>query len=903
MDFKNIETKFRPIPFWSWNDELNIDETKRQVRLMNEQGIGGVFMHARGGLKTPYMGDEWFKNVEACIKECEKTDMLPWAYDENGWPSGFSDGKVNGMGAKYQQKYLRIEKGEKQTDCTICNVSGYHLYYELNPFYVDVLDENVVAEFIKLSYEPYYEKYKNDIKGFFTDEPQISRNGIPWSLTLPEEYKKVYNEEIYDVLPQLFFPIGNYKESRIKFWKLITDLFSKNYMKQIYDWCLAHNLEYTGHLVLEESLEEQLTTNGACMPHYEYFTIPGMDWLGRDIKECLTHRQVSSVAQQLSKKQVLAEDFALCGHNVSFEELRRIYEWQMVRGINLLCQHLEGYSLRGIRKRDFPPAMFYQQPWWDEYKLFNDGMSRIGMLLTEGEVSCDVLLIHPQTTAWTLFDNDKNEGLDELNQQFLDVIKALEEKHIEFHLGDETIIQRHGSVEGNSLFVGNTKYSKVVVLPDTVLFENTKKLLDEYKLNGGLIVTIDDIEKNDIIDNKNITYTKRKYNEFTLHYFVNSTNVKQKAYIKRGSKYLDIITGDLHNFNGDYEFHPYESLVVIDDFTDRKKENDIVTSELSLDGEWNITNQTPNVLTLDFCKYSFDGVIQEENGYVLNIQQKACDLKRPVKIKQEYIVNSEYIPSELYLVIETPEIFQIKVNGISVEKTDCGYFVDNAFRKIDISKQFKCGENLIEIICEFSQLDTVYENIEKSKIFESEKNKLTYDMEIEPIYLVGDFSVKTQEAFEKLDKNAVRVKGNFYIDKPAKCICLNNIEQQGYPFFAGKITVEKSVNVNDLNKKIVFNKKGVNAIGVKVNEKAVGTVIWNPTEIDVSKFLKIGKNKISLTIVNNLRNMMGPHHVDEGESLAVTPATFFKEKILWDWELVPSGWNDDYCFVETGVIE
>ena len=88
-----------------------------------------------------------------------------------------------------------------------------------------------------------------------------------------------------------------------------------------------------------------------------------------------------------------------------------------------------------------------------------------------------------------------------------------------------------------------------------------------------------------------------------------------------------------------------------------------------------------------------------------------------------------------------------------------------------------------------------------------------------------------------------------------------------------------------------------------MNEKAVGTVIWNPTEIDVSKFLKIGKNKISLTIVNNLRNMMGPHHVDEGESLAVTPATFFKEKILWDWELVPSGWNDDYCFVETGVIE
>lgn len=899
MNFKSVPNKYRPIPFWSWNEKLNTEETKKQISMMHDAGLGGFFMHARGGLQTDYMGDDWFSNVDASVEAAKKLSMDAWAYDENGWPSGFADGKVNGLGEKYQQKYLRIENGERQTDYTICNVAGYHLYYEVNPFYVDVLDENVVAEFIKLSYEPYYEKYKNDIKGFFTDEPQISRNGIPWSLTLPVEYKKAYDEEIYGILPQLFFPIGNYKKSRIKFWKLITDLFSKNYMKQIYDWCTAHNLEFTGHLVLEESLEEQLTTNGACMPHYEYFTIPGMDWLGRDIKECLTHRQVTSVAQQLGKKQVLAESFALCGHNVSFEELRRIYEWQMVRGVNLLCQHLEGYSLRGIRKRDFPPAMFYQQPWWDEYRLFNDGMSRIGMLLTEGEISCDVLLIHPQTTAWSLFDNDKNEGLSELNQQFLDVIKALEEKHTEFHLGDETIIERHGSVNGNSLMIGNTKYSKVIILPDTVLLEDTKKLLDEYNLNGGIIVSVDDIEQNDITDNKCLTYTKRTFDNFTLHYFVNSTNVKQKAYIKSGSKCLN---GDLHDFNGDYEFYPYESLVVIDDFTDRKKENNIITSELCLDGEWNIINQTPNVLTLDFCKYSFDGVIQEENGYVLNIQQKACDLKRPVKIKQEYIVNAKYKPKELYLVIETPEIFQIKVNGIPVEKIDCGYFMDNAFRKIDISKQFKCGENLIEILCDFSQSDTVYENIEKSKVFESEKNKLTYDMEIEPIYLIGDFSVKTQEYFEQLDKNAVRVKGNFYIDKPLETIFLNNIEKQGYPFFAGKITVEKNIYVDDINKRIVFNKKGVNAIIVNVNENPVGTVMWNTNELNISKFLKVGENKIKLTIVNNLRNMMGPHHVDEGESLAVTPATFFKEKVLWDWELVPSKWNDCYCFVETGIV-
>lgn len=63
---------------------------------------------------------------------------------------------------------------------------------------------------------------------------------------------------------------------------MVTDLFSFAYMKQIYDWCEQHNLKLTGHLLREENMMIQLPVNGACMPHYECFHIPGMDWLGRD---------------------------------------------------------------------------------------------------------------------------------------------------------------------------------------------------------------------------------------------------------------------------------------------------------------------------------------------------------------------------------------------------------------------------------------------------------------------------------------------------------------------------------------------------------------------------------------------------------------------------------------------
>ena len=56
--------KYRPIPFWSWNENLHTDETAWQIEQMEQAGIGGYFMHARGGLQTEYMGEEWMDNIK-----------------------------------------------------------------------------------------------------------------------------------------------------------------------------------------------------------------------------------------------------------------------------------------------------------------------------------------------------------------------------------------------------------------------------------------------------------------------------------------------------------------------------------------------------------------------------------------------------------------------------------------------------------------------------------------------------------------------------------------------------------------------------------------------------------------------------------------------------------------------
>ena len=399
-----------PIPFWSWNDKLDKDLMKWQVEEMSKAGVRGYFMHARGGLKTEYLSEEWMECIETGIEEGSKNNLEAWAYDEEGWPSGFGGGLVTALDKSFHAMWLRLDKLTAEMDLTGFvgayskeNDSFKHVHllpddlkektdgeiyvvrYFSNPYYIDVMNPAAVKAFLECTHEKYYEKFGKDfgkvLKGFFTDEPRLFWNkegDIPWSTTLQGNFKEKYGYELKDSLPMLFLDITGCEKVRYDFWNLVSESFVKAFMKQIYDWCNEHNCELTGHVMMEESVFSQMTGTSGVMPFYEYMHIPGMDSLRRMIASPIMPKQVGSVASQLGKKNTITESFALCGWNVHFEELKWIAEWQFVNGINLLCQHLEGYSLRGLRKRDYPPSMFYQQPWWKDYSEFNSFLGRIG---------------------------------------------------------------------------------------------------------------------------------------------------------------------------------------------------------------------------------------------------------------------------------------------------------------------------------------------------------------------------------------------------------------------------------------------------------------------------------------------------------------------------------------------
>jgi hypothetical protein len=791
-------------------------------------------------------------------------------------------------------------------------------------------------------------------------------------LTMPDQYRSAYDEELLPLLPQLFMETGDYKKTRYRFWHLVQELFVTNFTQQIYDWCTEHGISLTGHMVLEETLLSQLTSNAAIMPHFEFFHMPGMDWLGRHINPPTTPLQVASVCHQLGKKQILSETFALTGWNVSFEELKWIYEWQMVRGITQLCQHLEGYSLRGIRKRDYPPSLFIQQPWWDEYRVFNDTVSRIGMLLAEGEVDYDVLLVHPQSSAWLHFNNEDDGNIEDLNRQFMEVINALEQAHVLFHLGDERIMKRHGQVKGSTLVVGQQTYKAVIVPPVDTLSSSTVVLLKAYADNGGLLIWIgqkpalvDGADDPAIVDLTRkgvyavspenalgqlpkgaldvsvtgpdgkelgaITVARRHLSSDLVggacrfYYFVNSDNQNTfEATLRIPAAAVwafDPMDGSIRNISQrveegavvvEHTFVPMGSLALFaaDDLKALEAEGDMTDlsdfTPLEAErfvGDWKITSVEPNALTLDYCDFWFDGELQATREHVSVIQARACRLERPVHIAMKFDIQvaEDFTPEgEMYLVMEMPHLYQIKLNGRDVPNTDAGYYRDRSFRKIDIRGYLKPGLNELYLETDFSQDPEVYEQLKKALVFEAEKNKLTYNQEIEAVYLVGDFGVCTPGTFTKLPRDAQRYSGDFIISKPRAEVDIKNLTTQGFPFYSGRIRLAKSITLDpgEVQKRsFKLKKRLATIVGLWVNGKKAAQWFWGPYEANLEGLLQPGENIVEIELIGNLRNLLGPHHLEQGESYAVAPPSFFKEANVWGHQ----PWNDDYCFVDFGV--
>ena len=385
--------------------------------------------------------------------------------------------------------------------------------------YIDTMSEKATRRFIELTHEEYAkrcgDRMGSSIYGIFTDEPhrghamdnlRTAEDGtrtckMAWTDDIFEEYEKRYGADPLPLLPRLFYRWqGAAAEPfRLHYFDLADALFLERFAKPIDDWCKAHDIHLTGHVLHEDSLANQTVPEGSLMRFYEYEGVPGVDVLTAGNRCYWVVKQLASSCRQLGKKWMLSELYGCTGWEFDFRGHKNVGDWQALFGINLRCPHLSWYTMEGQSKRDYPASIFHQSAWYRDYPLVEDYFARMAVLLA-AEPQCDVLVLNPIESVWALaylgwanWIINQDPVIDKYEQAYYKMFHALTGNHIDFDYGEEEMMSRMAAVETGAdgtpvLRVGEMRYRTVVVGGMLTMRPTTLALLQEFAAAGGSIV-------------------------------------------------------------------------------------------------------------------------------------------------------------------------------------------------------------------------------------------------------------------------------------------------------------------------------------------------------------------------------------------------------------------------------
>lgn len=403
----------------------------------------------------------------------------------------------------------------------------WNLYLCVDPWkdgkipYVDTMNPEAVKEFLNVTHERYAKALGDDFGktafAIFTDEPRLhNRNLLPYpeyegDTTLAytddfsETFAKEYGTPFTDILPEVLWELPNQQVSyyRYAYNDHLAERFARAYSDQLGDWCEAHGIASTGHLLSERTLFQQTYRLSEAMRQYRSYQLPGIDILCGDL-EFSTAKQAVSVARQLGREGVTSELYGVTNWNHTFKGHKLQGDWQAALGVTLRVHHLSYMSMAGEGKRDWPASIFYQSPWYRRYSEIEDHFARVNTALTRGKALVRVGVIHPVESYWLYLGNNAQtqEIREQMDADFEDLIRTLIYHTIDFDFLCESLLPDEVAQEwyetdsadaGKKLPVGKMEYD-VVLVPDLKTIRGTTlRILERFAANGGTVIFAGDI--------------------------------------------------------------------------------------------------------------------------------------------------------------------------------------------------------------------------------------------------------------------------------------------------------------------------------------------------------------------------------------------------------------------------
>lgn len=301
-----------------------------------------------------------------------------------------------------------------------------------------------------------------------------------------------------------------------------------------------------------------------------------------------------------------------------------------------------------------------------------------------------------------------------------------------------------------------------------------------------------------------------------------------------------------------------------------QRETWVETGRDACAGPFKYSLSEPNVCILDMARFQINEGQWQEETEVLKVDQavrRAFDLplrsgetvqpwyrnqtqplaetRGKVRLRFEFWI--EQLPqSPVQLCVERPELAHIQLNGEMLDSTSHGWWVDNAFERLNVPFGLLVeGANVVQWEVDFQE-----------------------SANIEALYLLGDFGVTLSGTRKTL------------IALPPT-LEVGDIVSQGLPFYGGALTYQIPVSEKFASGERVFLELSEwEAACAKVSAPGgeEQLIAWQPYRAEVTPILQSGVPvDLDLELILTRRNTFGPLHQTTLRASSYGPGNFLTE--------------------------
>ena len=542
---------YGPTPFWWWSgDDLNIDRLTSQLDRLRAKGVMSAvigYSHRPDGAidqgKPEIWSDAWFDILRSVLNHARDAKMTLGMQDyvllnpalARTGPKGRSLHHLAGIAAQHTPFTLQVPETATIIEVSASNANEVlDLAAYVRGCSLDWMSEDGdwridVAFTMPTPFDPlsgiagaqslavFQERIAAGIGDhlgttftvFFQDELDFHSRWPFWSDDLIAAFEAAKGYDLRGRLVELWTDRGPASvKLRLDFHDVAVNMLEERYFRPIKEWHDRHGCLYGHDNAGRGAVGRGRDFYGDYMRTMRWYSAPGSDDPDLNGPRAFAGIKVaSSIATLYDRPRVWAECFHSSGWGATPAQMVAATNGVFVLGANLINLHALYATTAGSWWEWAPPDFHFRQPYWSCMGGYNDYLTRVCWLMSQGDKIGDAVMLYPTTAIAgglnpkvdarstgpaSYSEQQRGEDLPDLDRAeicALSYAQALFEAGVDVDFIDDASLEAASFVDG-IVAAGRGRWRAIILPEMTAIRWATLQQLDAFVAAGGRVVIL-----------------------------------------------------------------------------------------------------------------------------------------------------------------------------------------------------------------------------------------------------------------------------------------------------------------------------------------------------------------------------------------------------------------------------